>query len=109
MLFRSDRVLYDIITGANPSTNRFSEQYRVQLVEVTVRCQYDHYQQKDVVASELCTFVPYADPHSKLAPGTEQGSLKVIIATRLTERHRAYKYHNDRVYQVFSLYVTKNV
>lgn len=104
-----DRVLYDIITGTNTSTNRFSEHYRVQLVEVTIRCQYDHYQQKDVVASELCTFVPYADPHSKLAQGTEQGSLKVIIATRLTEKHRAYKYHNDRVYQVFSLYVTKNV
>ncbi len=103
-----DRVLYDILTGTSTSTKRFSEQYRVELVEVTLRCQCDHKANKNVIVSERCTFVPYSNPHSKTSQGTEPSNVRVIIATRLTDRHRARSYA-DKVYQVFGLYMRKNV
>ena len=101
-----DRVLYDILSG----TSHFSERYSVQLVEVTLQCQYERGVCRDRILSEKCTFKHFADPLAIPTKPTEPCDVKLIVATKLTGKHRVKRsYTLNKTYQVYGLYVGKKM
>jgi len=107
-----DRVLYDILTGTSPDANPFSERYNVQLVAVTIHCQYDRGLKKDVIVPKLCSFAPYSEPLAVPVkyPETRISSVKLVIASRLADKHLIHiNYAHCKVYKVMSLYVSKKL
>ena len=99
-----DRALYEILTGTS-----FSEVSDVQFVEVTIRCEYDHNLQRDVIVPKQCTSTLIADPRAAPIMSALQGNVKLIVATTLIGRYRVRKYTHNKVYQVLGLYISKKM
>lgn len=100
-----DRVLYDILTGTSSS-----EAYGVTLVWTTLHWRFDATLKKDVIVPEKSSFVPISGPQVTYAKCGGTVNIKVILCTKLTERHRALNYtDSNKVYTVYCLHVSKKM